>query len=117
VDPLIEQSEKKRHFELDNGNKIIATCENDPYGFWSLYYEKGQNPPEFKGRYTSFNEAHKAAKDYCASNGREIIVVQTNRRTVFEQGKRFEDRYDPPKLETKQVGKHKTVETIVSLEK
>lgn len=117
MDPLIEQSEKKRHFELDNGNKIIASCENDPYGFWSLHYEQGTTPSELKGRYTSFAEAQRAVKDYCNSTDRQIILTSNNRRTVFEQGKRFEDRYDPPELKTKQVGKTKTVETIVSLEK
>jgi hypothetical protein len=117
MDPIVNASEKRRSFELDNGLKVTASCENDPYGFWRFIWEKGSPPKEIAGQYTTFTEAHKALQGYCNGHKLKIVLVQDNTKTKLEEGRRFEDRYDPPELKTKPQFKTKTVEVTVPLDK
>ena len=117
MDPVINQAEKRRSFELDNGLKVFASCENSPHGFWKIIWEKGPTPHEISGQFTSFNEAHKALAGYCNGNKLKIVLIQDNHKTKYEEGRRFEDRYNPPELKTKPQFKTKTVEVTVPLDK
>lgn len=111
MDSITDTSEKRRKFELDNGSIIIASSENDPYGFWHLHYESGQTPESLKGSFTSFMEAHKAVTAYCNTEGKKIIVVSNNRVTSYEQGTAFADRYNPPEIKFKKVRNTVPLET------
>jgi len=44
-------------------NKIIAKRE-DPYGFWSISFERGSPPDWLKGLYTSFDKAYLDIRKY-----------------------------------------------------
>ena len=53
---------KIRTIELEN-NKINLKCE-DPHGFWTVHFERGQMPEDLKGWYTTFDLAEKAVMAY-----------------------------------------------------
>lgn len=115
MDPMINQAEKRRSFELDNGLKITASCENNPFGFWKLIWPKGATPSVISGQFTSFNEAHKALVGYCNENNLKVVIISDNRKTKLEEGRRFEDIYNPPELKTKE--RVKKVEVTIPLDK
>lgn len=78
---LLDQSGDKdlanvRSFDLGN-NKIRMTRE-DPYGFVSISYERGQIPESLKGAYTSFEEARKAVESYLVTAAREYKEPKTS---------------------------------------
>jgi hypothetical protein len=104
MDQITDTSEKRRKFELDNGSILIASCINDPYGFWRLHWEKGDTPSALlSGSFTSFAEAQKAVTRYCNEENRKVVVLTTNRKTSYETGMAFADRYNPPELKLKKV--------------
>lgn len=51
---LDDQFERKRSFDLSNGNKLYAE-RTDPYGFWRLHLDKGQLPERYLGYYTTWD--------------------------------------------------------------
>lgn len=59
-----------RTINLTNGNKINLK-RNDPYGFWSVHYERGQVPAQLQGLYTESEIALQAVKAYIEQNGLE----------------------------------------------
>lgn len=62
-----------RTFQLDN-NKVIVTKE-DPYGFWSIKFEKGRIPSELSGQFTSFDIAEKAVLHYLKNKSKEVKEI------------------------------------------
>jgi hypothetical protein len=62
-----------RTFQLDN-NKVIVTKE-DPYGFWSIKFEKGRLPNDLSGHFTSFDHAEKAVQLWLARKDRDVKEV------------------------------------------
>jgi hypothetical protein len=76
---VIDMEMNKRTWTLPSGNKLHFE-RRDPYGFWSIHYDKGQVPAELKGNYTSYDQAAAAANRYITE------------RAVEEKEK--EDRYN-----------------------
>jgi hypothetical protein len=62
--------ENKRTVELKNGNKLHFK-RSDPYGFWTVNYDKGQLPAHLLGQYTSYDRAEAAVKTYLNELGKE----------------------------------------------
>lgn len=115
-DPMLDASEKRKSFTLDNGVTVVASSEQSPYGFWRLFWSKGPTPDVFKkSQYTSFGEAHKSLTAWCNENKAKIVTIDTGRKTMFEQGRGFEDVYAPPEIKFKNV-KTKKVEETISLD-
>ena len=67
-DLLTDQSENHRIFTLPNGNKVHFKRQ-DPYGFWSVNYDKGPMPEHLAGAvFTSFYKAEEAVKAHLENN-------------------------------------------------
>lgn len=66
-DFLIDQSENKRTLTLPNGNKVHFE-RHDPYGLWTMHYDKGPMPDHLTGDYTSFLKARDAFLNYFENN-------------------------------------------------
>lgn len=62
---LIGESDQAnlRVIKLEGGNHINLK-RTDPFGFWSVHYEKGQVPSNLQGNYTSAEEARQATLGY-----------------------------------------------------
>ena len=60
-----------RKVTLSNGSSLTLKRE-DPYGFWSVHYEKGQVPERLKGLYTSPHEAMKDITNYLEATGKKL---------------------------------------------
>lgn len=54
---------RQRSIDLENGNKINIT-QTDPFGFWTISYNKGQLPDHMRGQYTSYHQAELAVQQY-----------------------------------------------------
>jgi hypothetical protein len=54
---------RTREVDFGDNNKLLVKC-TDPYGFWSIHYQKGEVPQALQGTYTTFDEAMKAIKTY-----------------------------------------------------
>ena len=65
-----EQLVNKRAVTLKNGN-TINFVRSDPYGFWTVHYEKGQMPDHLTGQFTSYDRAETAVKAYLLELGKE----------------------------------------------
>ena len=63
-----------RVIELNNGNKINIK-RNDPYGFWTVHYEKGQIPKALMGNFTSYELARKQVMSHLGHNRKRSEVV------------------------------------------
>ena len=69
-------------------NHIRIKC-NDPYGFWTIHYDKGQVPEGLRGQYTSHVNAMNALKPYLVKKlGEEAKkkVTKTNGSTQKPDG-------------------------------
>lgn len=64
---------KTRTIELENGNKLNLT-HTDPYGAIVLSLERGQLPESYKGAYTDWHQAEKAAQRYVSE--RQSVVAE-----------------------------------------
>lgn len=64
LDDFTETSMNRREVPFGN-NKMILVRE-DPFGFWSIGFERGAPPAKLKGQYTSLDEAYKDIKLYMA---------------------------------------------------
>lgn len=62
-----------RTFQLDN-NKVIATKE-DPYGFWTIKFERGRVPDELSGHFTTFQQAEKMVMAWIAKKNKDVKEV------------------------------------------
>lgn len=63
---------RTRTILLDNGNKLHVTA-SDPYGLFTIHFDKGQIPESLSGQYTSYDEAMKAIKVYLQNKKKEIV--------------------------------------------
>lgn len=75
---MVETNTKKRVFELDNGNKLIA-IQSDPYGFWRLHLEHGQLPERFQGDYSYWDAVVKDVERY------KVLRTQATETVVSER--------------------------------
>ncbi len=91
-----DPSEKNKIFELDNG-VVINARQTDPFGFWSLSYQKGALPDALKGQFTTFEQAKNSVRDYCNINGHKIVFIKGKTDPKFEEGSSEKDIYNPPK--------------------
>jgi len=46
------------------GKNILHAKRQDPYGFWTIHFERGTIPNELQGTFTSFDEAWKRIEVY-----------------------------------------------------
>jgi hypothetical protein len=60
---IVDMESNKRTWTLPSGNKLNFE-RRDPYGFWSIHYDKGQVPAALKGNYTTYEQAKAAADRY-----------------------------------------------------
>lgn len=65
---------KNRVVKLEDGTKVIIRM-TDPYGYWSIHYEKGRIPEDLKGSFTDFNMAVQKVKTYFQSKGKAVDTV------------------------------------------
>lgn len=79
----VADESKVRVTEIDNGNKITATLD-DQYGFWTLKLNKGALPAEFKGSYTTHEQVDLAIKRYLLSRSLALADVNAPPRPVLE---------------------------------
>jgi hypothetical protein len=70
-DPSRDQPNQR---EYTVGNNKLRLRRQDPYGFWTVSYERGAAPDVLSGQYTSVSEAEKAIQSYLDSKGREITA-------------------------------------------
>ena len=57
---------------FQNLNNKIYAKRLDPYGHWYLSFERGENPPEFKGAFTELEYAEKAIDAYLLRKNKKI---------------------------------------------
>lgn len=55
-----------RYYDLDNGNKVVFTRANNPFGYWTVRFEKGSVPSELNGMYTTYEQVITAFQGYLA---------------------------------------------------
>lgn len=58
---------RERVFTLESGFKVTIKA-TDPYGFWTIHFEKGQPPKYLRGNYTSFDKAKNHLDYYLRSS-------------------------------------------------
>jgi hypothetical protein len=80
---FIEASENQRTLTLPSGNKIHFE-RTDPYGLWSVHYDKGPMPSHLTGSFTSFARALDAVEHYLA-NKKEKTDASVRERRDREQ--------------------------------
>ena len=80
---FVEASENLRTVTLSNGNKIHFE-RTDPYGLWSVHYDKGPMPSHLTGSFTSFAKALDAVENYLA-NKKEKTDASVRERRDREQ--------------------------------
>jgi hypothetical protein len=59
---LVETDENIRSIPV--GKNVLHAKRKDPYGFWTIHFERGSVPEELKGTYTSFSECWKKIECY-----------------------------------------------------
>jgi hypothetical protein len=64
------------------GKNILHAKRQDPYGFWTIHFERGEIPAELKGTFTSFPEAWKRIEVYLAKRQDDESPLD-NRDEVF----------------------------------
>jgi hypothetical protein len=62
---VIEETPRVR--SIPYGKNKIRIERTDPYGFWSISFERGAPPEHLRGQYTSFRDAEKDVSVYLAS--------------------------------------------------
>jgi hypothetical protein len=58
----IEYDENLRSIPI--GKNILHARREDPYGFWTMHFERGEVPDELKGTYTTFDHCLKRIQIY-----------------------------------------------------
>ena len=66
---------KERRLILENGNVITFKCK-DPYGFWTVHYDKGGMPKNLQGQYTAFEYAYADVKKYLSTKFNDVTQEQ-----------------------------------------
>lgn len=69
---------RTRVTEIDNGNKITAT-RDDQYGFWTLSLYRGALPEKYQGSYTTHEAVDNAVKQYLDDRGRAVADAEAER--------------------------------------
>lgn len=59
-----EDRDLGRQRSIDLGNNKINITSSDPYGFWTISYQRGQVPESLQGNYTTHEMALKAVELY-----------------------------------------------------
>lgn len=54
---------RERVLILTDGTKVTFKA-SDPYGFWTIHYERGEVPRHLRGNYTDFAHAKEAYEAY-----------------------------------------------------
>lgn len=64
----------ERLISIDLGNNKINMKRTDPYGFWTIGFDKGQVPEKLRGLYTSAEVARRAVTAYLDEKGRTPVT-------------------------------------------
>lgn len=72
---VLDHQDSLRTIQLDNGSTVNIK-RTDPYGFWSIHYEKGQVPQNLSGSYTSDTAAIEALKSYLSTKNLQEISAE-----------------------------------------
>ena len=84
TDVTTENEGKFRYVEFGK-TKVKFSCLDDPYGFWSITYNAGTPPAHLRGKYTTFDQAHKAFLEYASKMNIEVGgVYRPDARTAAE---------------------------------
>lgn len=94
TDLEIKDLSKERQLILESGNVITFKCK-DPYGFWTVHYDKGGMPKNLQGMYTTFEYAYADVKKYLDTKFNEIV---DERNTEEEKQKPLPEK---PKIQYK----------------
>lgn len=78
--------DRSREFVLENGFKVTLKA-SDPYGFWTVHFEKGGPPKSLGGNYTSFEKAKAALEVYLKESSYHEKKVVATADTALEQEK------------------------------
>lgn len=83
---------RHRTLALEDGNKIHFKA-SDPFGFWSINFERGQLPESLSDQvWTTYDEAEKAVKAYLVSKKKEKATppapVHKTEAELFETEKK-----------------------------
>lgn len=65
-----------RVLDLEDGQKVHFRATN-PYGLWSIHFNKGQLPEKLKGEYTSYEYALRDVLTYLGEKDRKPAVKET----------------------------------------
>jgi hypothetical protein len=74
MDDEVKDLLRVRVVELEKNRVYISRT--DPYGYWSMKYEKGVLPGFLQGSYTSFNYALNALRNYLEAKGTFIKEIR-----------------------------------------
>jgi hypothetical protein len=62
---MLDQIQREENLRsVPVGKNILHAKRQDPYGFWTIHFERGEIPAELKGSFTSFGEAWKRIEIY-----------------------------------------------------
>lgn len=77
------EESKTRVTEIDNGNKITAT-RDDQYGFWTLSLHRGALPEKYKGSFTTHEAVDRAIADYLLDRSLAVADVNAPPRPILQ---------------------------------
>lgn len=77
---------KERQFTLKNGFNVTIKA-NDPYGFWTIHFEKGRPPKDISGTYTDYSRAKEALDNYLVNGSyfKKEIAAQVETKKEQEE--------------------------------
>ena len=58
------------------GKNTLKAVRSDPFGHWTIHFERGEIPKELSGAFTSFNEAWKVMEMYLQRRKDEEAKVE-----------------------------------------
>lgn len=71
--------------EEKNGVKNkIHFKQSDPYGFWTVNFDKGTMPEELTGQYTTYEYAEKSVRAYLNEKGRVVAAPELAEVDILE---------------------------------
>lgn len=89
---------KERQLILESGSVITFKCK-DPYGFWTVHYDKGAMPKNLRGQYTTFEYAYADVQKYLNTKFNEVVEerkTEEEKQKPLPQKPEFKYKSAPP---------------------